>query len=82
MTTTAPPTPRLNHAAAALIEALDAVTDMAEFRHGLRKSIGYWSLMADATDPSHRDAIDLLAAWRALDDLAAAVQVRKESHDG
>lgn len=82
MTTTAPPTPDLNHTAAALIDALDDMTDLPEFRHGLRKSIGYWSLMADADKNDHRPAVELIAAWRALDNLAAAVAARKGTTHG
>lgn len=80
-TTTTQAQPDLNHAADALIEALEHVTDMASLRGGLTKQHDYWSMFADPSNPSHRDAIDLLAVWRALDDLAAAVQGRKENTD-
>ncbi len=78
MTTTAPP--NLNHAAAALIEALDDVDDIPGLRAGLTSSIAFWSAHVVPGNPSHRDAAQLVATWQAIDALAEAVQARKEKH--
>ncbi len=69
-------TPWPNHAAAALIAAIDDVSDLAEFRPRpaqVHRPLG--ALLAAYTDPDQgREARELIATWRALDDLAAAVQ--------
>lgn len=82
MTTTTHSPPNLNHAAAALIEALHDVSDMAGLRQGLRNSITYWSAHIVPGNPSHRDAAELVRAWEALDALAQAVLTRKETRHG
>lgn len=75
---TATTTPNLNHAAAELIEALEAVDNLPGLREGIRRSVAFWGSFADPNQPSHHDARQLITAWQALDDLAAAVAARKE----
>lgn len=81
MTTTAPPTPNLNHAAARLIGALDDLDALPGFIAGVEGTIRLTEAVAVSGAPEGGEAVAVLPVYRALVDLARAVQMRKENRD-
>lgn len=79
MTATTKAPPDLNTAADALIQAIEQVIDLHGLRDGLKRTQQFYELMgATCEPPNSEEWAELLAVWRGLDLIAAAVQFKQE----
>ena len=68
----------LNQAFDALVEALEDLVQIEGFRVGLQRTIAANETWIASGLAEAQEALQLRPVWRALDDLAAAVQQRRQ----